>query len=76
MENNVLIFIHLMAAGVAVGSLAYCLLFFLPVMEKLPEQKMPEEHSATYKALEVLAPTVLAAVLLLIGTGIYYLLTN
>lgn len=76
MENNVLIFIHLMAAMVAVGSLAYCLLFFLPVMEKLPEQKVPEEHSATYKALEVLAPTVLAAVLILIGTGIYYLLTN
>jgi len=76
MENNVLIFIHLMSAAVAVGSLAYCLLFFLPVMEKLPEQKMPEEHSVAYKAQEVLAPTVLAAVLILIGTGIYFLLTN
>ncbi len=76
MENNVLIFIHLMAAAIAVGSLAYCLLFYLPVLEKLPEQKIPEEHSATYKALEVLAPSVLAAVLVLIGTGIYYLLTN
>ena len=76
MENNVLIFIHLMAAMVAVGSLAYCLLFFLPVMEKLPEQKIPEEHSVVYKALEILAPTVLGSVLILIGTGIYYLLTN
>jgi hypothetical protein len=76
MENNVLIFIHLMAAAIAVGSLAYCLLFYLPVLEKLPEQKIPEEHSATYKALEVLAPSVLGAVLVLIGTGIYYLLTN
>lgn len=76
MENSVLIFIHLMAAAIAVGSLAYCLLFYLPVLEKLPEQKIPEEHSATYKALEVLAPSVLGAVLVLIGTGIYYLLTN
>jgi len=76
MENNVLIFIHLMSAGIAVGSLAYCLLFFLPVMEKLPEEKRPEEHRVAYKALEILAPTVLASVLMLIGTGIYYLLTN
>ena len=65
MGNNVLIFIHLMSAAVAVGSLAYCLLFFLPAMEKLPEHKMPEEHSASYKALEVLAPSVLGAVQLL-----------
>jgi len=76
MENNFLIFIHLMSAAVAVGSLAFCLLFFLPVMEKLPQPKMPEEHSAPYKALEVLGPTVLAAILILIGTGIYYLLAN
>ncbi len=66
-----------MAAAVGIGSLAYCILFFLPAMEKLPQpQKQPEEHSATYKALEVLAPTVLASVLVLVGTGIYYLLTN
>lgn len=76
MENNILIFIHLMSAGIAVGSLAYCLLFFLPVMEKLPEEKMPEEHRVAYKVQEILAPTVLASVLMLIGTGIYYLLTN
>jgi putative copper export protein len=76
MENNVLIFIHLMSAAIAVGSLAYCLLFFLPVMEKLPEEKQPEEHRVAYKALEILAPTVMASVLMLIGTGIYYLLTN
>jgi putative copper export protein len=76
MENNVLIFIHLMSAAIAVGSLAYCLLFFLPVMEKLPEEKQPEEHRVAYKALEILAPTVLASLLMLIGTGIYYLLTN
>ena len=58
------------------GSLAYCLLFFLPVMEKLPEQKISEEQSVSYKALEILAPTVLGAILILIGTGIYYLLAN
>jgi len=76
MANNILIFIHLMAAAVAVGSLAFCLLFLLPAAEKLPEQKIPVEYSIAYKALDILAPTVLAAILLLIGTGIYFLLTT
>lgn len=77
MQSNIIIFIHLLAAATAVGSLAYCILFFLPVMEKLPPPaKTPEEHSVTYKALEILAPTVLASILVLIGTGIYFLLAN
>lgn len=76
MDNNILIFIHLMAAAVAVGSLAFCLLALLPAAAKLPEQKIPLEHSITYKALDILAPTVMAALLALIGTGIYFLLTN
>jgi uncharacterized membrane protein len=76
MENNILIFIHLMAAAVAVGSLVFCLLALLPAAEKLPEQKIPVEYSISYKALDILAPTVMAALLVLIGTGIYFLLTN
>jgi uncharacterized membrane protein len=76
MENNILIFIHLMAAAVAVGSLVFCLLALLPAAEKLPDQKIPVEYSISYKALDILAPTVMAALLVLIGTGIYFLLTN
>jgi len=77
MQSHFIIFIHLLAAAAAVGSLAYCILFFLPVMEKLPPpEKTPEEHSVTYKALEILAPTVLASILVLIGTGVYFLLAN
>ena len=76
MANNLLIFIHLMAAAIAVGGLAFCLFFLLPAAAKLPEQKIAVEYSIPYRALDMLAPTVLAAVLVLIGTGIYFLLTN
>jgi uncharacterized membrane protein len=76
MDNNILIFIHLMAAAVAVGSLAFCLLALLPSAAKIPEQNIPLEYSVSYKALDILAPTVLASILLLIGTGIYFLLTT
>ncbi|GJL79087.1 MAG: hypothetical protein NPINA01_20760 [Nitrospinaceae bacterium] len=65
-----------MAAAVAVGGLAFCLLFLLPAAAKLPDQNTPVEYSVSYRALEILAPTVLAAILVLIGTGIYFLLTN
>ena len=76
MESNLLIFIHMMAAAIAVGSLAFGLLFLLPSVAKLPEQKTPVEYSVPYIVLELLAPTVMAAILALIGTGIYYLLTH
>lgn len=76
MENIVIIFIHLMAAGIGLGSLVYCILLLSPAMEKLPQQKTAEEHSFAYKSLEVLAPTVFLSVLVLVGTGIYYLMAN
>jgi putative copper export protein len=76
MENIIIIFIHLMAAGIGVGSLVYCILLLQPAMDKLPQQKTAEEHSFAYKSLEVLSPTVFVCLLVLVGTGIYHLMAN
>ena len=69
-------FIHLMAAAIAIGSMVFAVVLFLPLMEKLPEQKGLEEHSTSYKCMEILAPTIFACLLALIGTGVYFLLEN
>jgi uncharacterized membrane protein len=76
MTNNIIIFIHLMAAAIAIGSMIFAVVLLLPSMKKLPEHKGLEEHSTSYKSLELLAPTVFACLLALIGTGIYFLLEN
>ncbi len=76
MENIIIIFIHLMAAGIGLGSLVYCILLLQPAMDKLPQQKTAEEHSFAYKSLEVLSPTVFVSLLVLVGTGIYHLMAN
>ena len=76
MENIIIIFIHLMAAGIGLGSLVYCILLLQPVMDKLPQTKTAEEHSFAYKSLEVLSPTVFVSLLVLVGTGIYHLMAN
>ncbi len=76
MTNNIIIVIHLMAAAIAIGGMVFAVVLLLPSMEKLPEHKGPEEHSISYKSLEILAPTVFACLLVLIGTGIYFLLEN
>ena len=76
MTNNIIIFIHLMAAAIAIGSMVFAVVLLLPSIEKLPEQKGPEEHFIPYKSVELLAPTVFACLLALIGTGIYYLFEN
>ncbi|SVD77150.1 uncharacterized protein METZ01_LOCUS430004, partial [marine metagenome] len=44
MTNNIIIFIHLMAAAIAIGSMVFAVVLLLPSIEKLPEQKGPEEH--------------------------------
>ena len=72
MTNVIIIFIHLSAAGVALGSLIYCLMVYLPVVEKGER----DENSPSYKILDLLAPTVFASILILIGSGVYYLLEN
>lgn len=74
MTNVIIIFIHLLAAGTALGSLLYCLKVYLPVVEKGQTER--DENSPAYKILDLLAPTVFASLLILIGTGVYYLLEN
>ena len=76
MTNNIIIFIHLMAAAIAIGSMVFSVLLLLPSIEKIPSKKEPEEFSASYKSMEILAPTIFACLLILIGTGVYYLLEN
>ncbi len=76
MGNNVLIFIHLMAAAVGTGGAAYCILLLLPALEKSESGKGPPEDSARFKALDILAPAVFVSALVLIGTGIVYLMEN
>ena len=74
MTNVIIIFIHLLAAGVALGSLIYCLTIYLPLVEK--GQAVRNENSPAYKILDLMAPAVFASLLMLIGSGVYYLLEN
>ncbi len=63
-----------MAAVIAIGGSVYCLLIYLPLSEK--DKKERDESSPSYKILDHLAPTVFASLLVLVGTGIYFLLVN
>ena len=74
MQNNIIIFIHLMAAAIAIGASIYSLLIYLPTAEK--DQKGRDENSPSYKILDMLAPTVFACLLILVGSGVYFLLVN
>ena len=74
MQNNIIIFIHLLAAIVAIGGSIYSLLIYLPTAEK--DQKGRDENSPSYKILDLLAPTVFASMLILVGSGVYFLLVN
>ena len=76
MTNNIIIFIHLMAAAVAIGSMVFSAILLLPSIEKISTQQDSEEFSTPYKIVELLAPTVFTSLLILIGTGVYYLLEN
>ena len=74
MANNFIIFLHLMAAVVSIGSSIYSLLIYLPAIEKNLKER--DENSPSYKILDHLAPTVFASLLVLVGTGVYFLLVN
>ena len=76
MTNNIIIFIHLMAAAIAIGSMVFSVILLLPSIEKVSAQQESEEFSTPYKSVELLAPTVFTCLLILIGTGVYYLLEN
>ena len=76
MTNNIIIFIHLMAAAIAIGSMVFSVILLLPSIEKVSTQQKLVEFSTTYKSVELLTPTVFTCLLILIGTGVYYLLEN
>ena len=76
MTNNIIIFIHLMAAAIAIGSMVFSVILLLPSREKVSAQQESEEFSTPYKLVELLAPTVFICLLILVGTGVYYLLEN
>ena len=63
-----------MAAVIAIGGSVYCLFIYLPHSEK--DRKELDENAPSYKILDHLAPTVFASLLVLVGTGIYFLLVN
>ncbi len=63
-----------MAAVIAIGGSVYCLLIYLPLSEK--DKQESDENSPSYKIMDHLAPTVFASLLVLVGTGIYFLLVN
>lgn len=65
-----------MAAGICVGSSIYCLLLVLPALEKLSSDDSFDETSPIYQAMDFLAPTVFTCVVVLLGSGIYYLMEN
>jgi len=65
-----------MAAAIAIGSMVFSVILLLPSIEKVAPQQESEELSISYKSVELLAPTVFTCLLMLIGTGVYYLLEN
>ena len=65
-----------MAAAIAIGSMVFSVILLLPSIEKVSAQQESEEFSVSYKSVELLAPTVFTCLLMLIGTGVYYLLEN
>ena len=64
-----------MAAVICIGGWVYCLLIYLPLSEN-DKKKESDENSPSYKIMDHLAPTVFASLLILVGTGIYFLLVN
>lgn len=69
-------FIHLLAAGVGIGSLIYCILIFLPALEKAGVADSSGGHPVLLKTMDLLPPTVFACILALILSGILYLSEN
>ena len=76
MQNSLLMFIHLMAAAIAMGATLFGVFIFLPVIRKGENRSRPNEDSLELKMMDRLAPSVLGCVFILIITGVYYLLVN
>lgn len=76
MTNSLIIFVHVMSAGIGVGASAYCLFLLLPRVDILEKGQDLDENAISYKIMDLLVPTVFVCLLLLVGTGIYYLMAN
>ena len=75
MGNSIIIFIHLVGAAVGLGATVFCMLLW-PRLNALESGKELDENSVTYKVMDLLMPTVFVCVLVLVGSGIYYLMEN
>jgi uncharacterized membrane protein len=76
MTDTIIMFVHLMAAGVAAGSSIFGLVLLWPRIFSSNKDEAFDEHSAAYKMIDLLAPTVFTCMLLLIGSGVYYMMEN
>lgn len=76
MTDTIIMFVHLMAAVVAAGSSIFVLTLLWPRIFDSKNDEMLDEHSVPYKVIDLLAPTVFTSLLLLVGSGIYYMMEN
>ncbi len=76
MTNTIIMFVHLMAVAVAAGSGFFGLVLLWPRIFSPDKDGTLDEHSTAYKMMDLLAPTVLVCLLILIGSGIYYMMEN
>ncbi|MFQ5481817.1 MAG: hypothetical protein ACE5ER_03570 [Nitrospinaceae bacterium] len=76
MENTLIIFVHLMAAAVAIGASVHSLLLLAPQVRQREKDSVLDENSVSYLLLDRLAPTVFVAFLVLVGSGIYFMMEN
>ena len=76
MTDTIIMFVHLMAAAVAAGGSIFGLILLWPRIFNAEKDETLDEHSASYKVMDLLAPTVFTCLLLLIGSGVYYMMEN
>ncbi len=76
MTDTIIMFVHLMAAVVAAGSSVFGLILLWPRIFSSKQDETLDENSAPYKVIDLLAPTVFTCLLLLIGSGVYYMMEN
>ena len=76
MTNALIMFIHLASLAVAAGASVFALLLLWPRIWKDGDENVLDENSAAYQVAELLTPTVFVCLLLLIGSGVYYMMEN
>lgn len=76
MTDSIIMFVHLIAAAVAAGSSIFGLVLLWPRIFDSKNNEMLDENSVAYKVIDLLAPTVFTCMLLLVGSGVYYMMEN